>query len=300
MKTYKVLCSLLFFFTAKAVYAASISVVKNNKVMIQLEGSQAATGSEFFALNAQGKKVAIVRVTQVKGDRAVAEIIKGSAQPGYKLQARAGGGSSGGATASSGRTSEDYYEQKLNQRAHTGNSYGIVGGYLMNSMTASYVPYVGATAKAQPSMSGSGFGALGFYDYALAPSIVLRGMTGVEQFSVKGSLADPYCSNSTDCNVNLTYLSFYGYGRWNFMQQSSYKVWLGGGIGYLYAVSKSSTVLKPEQISANQIFVFAAGTDIRLSSKTYIPISLEYGLFPPTDSVKANIIYLRAGYAWNL
>lgn len=298
MKMFKALFALSFFFATSSVFAASISVVKNNKVMILLEGESASPGNEFFALNAQGKKVAIVRVTQVKGDRAVAEILKGSAKPGYKLQSR-GGAASSSASKSGRASTDDYYEQKLNQRTHTGNSYGVVGGFLMNSMSASFIPYVGANYKAQPTMSGSTFGVLGFYDYALSPSITLRAMGGVEQFAVSGSISTADCSFTTTCNLNITYLSGYGYGRWNFYQKGDYKAWAGGGVGYLYAMSKASTFLKPDQISANQVFVFAGGLDIRMNAKTYIPISLEYGLFPSSDSVKANIIYLRAGYAWN-
>lgn len=296
MKMFKALIALSFFFATSSVFAASISVVKNNRVMILLEGETASPGSEFFALNPQGKKVAIVRVTQVKGDRAVAEIVKGAAKPGYKLQSR------GGATAAApkaGRPTEDYYDKKLNQRNHTGNSYGIVGGYLMNSMSASFIPNVGANYKAQPTMSGSTFGVLGFYDYALSPSIVLRAMAGLEQFSVSGSISTPDCSFTTTCSVSITYLSMYGYGRWNFYQGNTYKFWAGGGVGYLYAMSKASTFLKPDQITANQIFVFSGGMDYKLSASTYIPVSLEYGLYPSSDSVKANIIFLRAGYAWN-
>jgi hypothetical protein len=46
--------------------------------------------------------------------------------------------------------------------------------------------------------------------------------------------------------------------------------------------------------------MFSAGMDISLNNKTYIPVSFEYGLFPSSATVKANIIFLRAGYAWNL
>ena len=298
MKKYTVFFALVLFFITHSAMAAKVSQVKNNKVMLSLEGDGTTTGSELFIINPQGKKVAIVRVTQVKGDRAIGDIVKGSVKPGYTTQLKSAGSGSASSSAGSSSSGDSYYDKKLNQRAHTGNSYGVIGGYLMNSMSASFTPVAGGS-KVNPSMSGTGFGALGFYDYALSSSFVGRAMVGMEQYNVAGSITTADCSLTTNCSVNLTYLSMYGYGRWN-LTQGNYKTWIGGGFGYLYAMGKASTFLKADQISANQIFMFSAGMDIRLSAKTYVPVSLEYGMFPSSDSVKASIIYLRAGYAWNL
>lgn len=296
MKKYSIFFAFLLFALSQYALAAKVSAVKNNKIMIELEGDSASAGSEFFVINAQGKKVAIVKITQVKGGRAIAEITKGSAKEGYTLQSRGGSGSmSTNASASSPSSSSDdsYYDRKLNQKTHNGNSWGVVGGYLMNSMAV-------ATANMKINMSGSGFGALGYYDYALSPSLVIRGMGGLETFNVAGSNTASLPSNClADCNVKLTYISMYGYGRWNFMQ-GNYKSWIGGGVGYLYPMSSSTTVFNKSELGANQTFIFAGGTDVRLSNKNYMPISLEYSLYPTTSTVKASIILVRIGYAWNL
>jgi hypothetical protein len=295
VKKYSIFFAFLLLLTGYSALAAKVSAVKNNKIMIELEGESASAGAEFFVLNGQNKKVALVKVTQAKGGRAIAEIIKGSAKPGYLLQAKGGGGSmSTSSSSKSDSSSDDYYDRKLNQKMHNGNSWGIVGGYLMNSMVVS-------TTSMQINMSGSGFGALGYYDYALSPSLVFRGMAGLETFNVAGSNSAASPSNcTTNCDVQIQYLSFYGYGRWNFMQ-GQYKSWIGGGAGYLMPTQKpGGSVFANNTMGANQIFVVAGGMDYRLSAKNYLPISLEYGLYPSTATVKAQIIYLRVGYAWNL
>lgn len=305
MKKSLVLFSTLsaFLMLSNSAEAAKIAQVKDKRVLINLEGESTSPGSEFFVLNTQGKKVALVVIKQVKGDKALGEISKGTAKPGYSMAARGGaGGASTEAAAgsSSDGSSDSYYERKLNQRIRNGNSFGVVGSYLMNSMTATFIDSnLTSSTRVTASMAGSGFGALGYYDYMFSPSIAVRGMAGVEQFKLTGSITTPSCSGTLLCTVDLTYMSFYGYGRWIFLP-GKYKSWIGGGFGYLYAVSKASSVLKQDQISANQIFTLAAGVDIRTSAKNYIPVSLEYGLFPSSDSVKASIIYLRAGFAWNL
>lgn len=295
VKKYSIFFAFSLLALSQFAVAARVSTVKNNKIMIELEGDSASPGSEFFVINAQGKKVAIVKVTQVKGGRAIAEITKGTAKEGYTLQSRGGGSGSMSTKPSSSSSSGDdsYYDRKLSQRSHNGNSWGVLGGYLMNSMTV-------ATTNMKINMSGSGFGALGYYDYALSPSIVVRAMGGLETYNVTGSNTASSPSNClTDCNVKLTYTSLYGYGRWNFMQ-GKFKSWLGGGVGYLIPMSASSTVFNKNELGTNQTFMFAVGTDVQLDNKTYMPISLEYGLYPTTSTVKASIILLRLGYAWNL
>ncbi|MBC7370297.1 MAG: hypothetical protein H7326_01960 [Bdellovibrionaceae bacterium] len=298
MKNIKTLFVLFVLVFSGSAFAAKVTQVKNKKIMIALEGEGATNGSEYYVINGSGKKVAIVRISQVKSDKAIADITKGTAQVGYTLQSKSGGGSA--ASASTKDSGDSYYDKKLSSRANTGNSFGLVAGYLMNSMTASFTggPF-GATYKVNASMTGTGFGALGYYDYAIGPRFSLRGMGGLEQYNVAGSIATADCTLTTNCSVTLTYMSLYGYGRFN-VTTSGNKWWIGGGYGYLYAMSKASTVLRSDQISANQIFVLSTGIDFRLSPKTYIPVTLEYGLFPASDSVKATIMYLRFGYAWNL
>jgi len=278
--------SFLFAFISLFIFnpamAAKVSVVKGNKIMMQ--GESTSVGDEHYVLNEQGKKVAIVRVIQAKGDRAVAQILKGSAKQGYTTQPKSGGGSmSTSAGGSGGHFS-----------GGSGNSFGLMGGYLMNTMN---VQATGLTS----GMSGSGFGVLGYYDYALSSSFVGRVAAGYEIFGAKGAnTASSPVNCTTNCDVNINYLSLYAYGRWNAIQ-GPYKLWLGGGIGYLYPMSTSSTVFPNSgQLQANQVYVAAVGMDIGLSNKNYIPVSLEYGLFPSSSTVTANIIFLRAGYAWNL
>lgn len=292
MTKYSIFFAFSLLLASTSALAAKVSAVKNNKVMIELEGESASPGAEFFVLNAQNKKVALVRVTQVKNGRAIAEIAKGTAQAGYTLQLKSAGPAADSGSSSAG--GDDYYERKLNQKSHTGNSWGVVGGYLMNTMSVS-------TSSMKIDMSGSGFGALGYYDYAISPTIVFRGMGGLETYNVAGTNTAASPSNcTTNCDVKIQYISMYGYGRWNFLQ-GQYKSWLGGAVGYLYPMSApGGEVFKNNQMGANQIFVFSVGTDVRLSNKNYMPISLEYGMFPTTATVSAKIIYLRVGYAWNL
>ncbi|WP_291516266.1 hypothetical protein [Bdellovibrio sp. ArHS] len=283
-------------------WSATISAVKGQKVLINLDGDSVLEGDEFFLINpATGKRSAIIRVKQVKGGKALGEVLRGRPGSGYTLQAKAPSKMS--AEVAANETQDDSAPRPTNTNLSRvlKDSYGIVGGYLMNSMDAdvSYKDGFGITQKASVKMSGSGFGVGGFYDYVFSPSLVGRGFAAIEQFNVSGSASSAACSGSTSCDAKINYLSMYGMAKW-YPYIGKYRPWLGGGMGYLLAVSKSSTALNESQISTNSVFTFAFGTDVQLSRKNYVPVSLEYNMFPASSTVKASQILLKAGWAWNL
>lgn len=284
-------------------WSASIKSVKGKKVLIQLEGASSAAGEEYFLIDpATTKRRAIIRIRQVRGDQAIAEILKGQAQSGYTLQAKArsenGGRSETGASARLSDQREEILtagSKKFSLIAK--NSYGVLGSYFSHSMSAKFLASPGRMASS--SMSGSGFGVGGFYDHSLSDKLMGRAHVSYEQFNTQGSTPHTDCDGSTTCDVKINYLSMYGLAKYN-LTSSRYRLWIGGGVGFLLAMSKSSTVLNASEISTNQVFTAALGTDVYWSSKNYIPVSLEYNLFPASSTVTASSIALRAGWAWSL
>lgn len=293
-----IILGLFFSFSLKA-EAASITKIKGNKALVDITGLEnVAVGSTFFALDGQGKRKAILKITQVKGSKALAEITKGKAETGYELGARK---SSTQTSAPPPETHEQTSEQTSEQSTEsheeitttprsTGQQMGVLFGLLQTSMTANFTVN---SAKVSASMGGTSFGLSGYYDYPLFGSLQLRGLAGYEQVSAAGS------SGSTTYDFKVSYLSLYGLGKYNFSSAPS-KFWIVGGGGFLIAMSKSSSIINESQISTNQVFTVGAGYDIALSRKTVIPISLEYSMFPPSDTVSASIINFRVGYGWNM
>lgn len=290
--------------------AASVTSVKGQKALIDLQGAEAVAGDEFFLINPDSqKKAAIIRVRQVKGGRAIAEIVRGSAKPGYTLQAKGPSKMSAEVTnpEADDNTTATTPRYESSSSRDTGylrvikNSWGVLGGFNMNTMNAniSNTDIFGVTTKTPASMKGNGFGAGGFYDYAFTSEMVGHVSAMLEQFSTTGTAATAACKSSTTCDVNITYLSLYGVGKYYFTKDK-FRMWGGGGMGYLLALSKSSTALNESKISANQVLTLAIGGDYQMSRKNYIPISLEYNYFWPSADVTANQIMLKAGWAWNL
>lgn len=284
----------LLFFTTSSTHAATVTQAKGLQVLIDLESSTVTEGDEFFLINPETqKKMALIRIKKAKGAKALGEVIKGKAATGFTLQAKSG--VSGSPADSTKETAAA--EAPLRTLR---DSYGLLGSYIMSSMSADVSYNNGVTVvRSSTSMSGSGFGVGGFYDYAFNPSFAARGLAAIEQFSTKGSASVAACSGSTNCTADINYLSLYGLGKWYALQGTT-RIWLGGGFGYLLALSKKSSALNESQIATNSVITAALGFDYQSSRKNYIPISLEYNMFPASDTVKASQILLKAGWAWNL
>lgn len=298
-RTYLLAVCLLLSFSSTG-FAATVSAVKGQKVLINLDGDTAEVGDEFYLINPETqKRTAVIRIKQVKPGKALGDILRGKAVSGSSLQAKAPSSMSADATPSeSGSTSNSNSAGYLRVLK---DSWGITGGYLMSTMDAdiTYRNSFDVIQKTSASMSGSGFGVSGFYDYVLNSSLVGRGSAGIEQFNVAGSADSAGCQNSTNCDAKINYLSLYGILKW-YPLQDKYRVWVGGGMGYLLALSKSSTALNESQISTNQVFTVGGGVDVQMNRKNYVPVSIEYNMFPASDTVKASMISIKAGWAWNL
>lgn len=282
-------------------WSAVVTTVKGPRVLIDLEGDMAETGEEFFLIDPNStKRTAIIRITQVKGGKALAQITKGRAVPGFTLQAkgvsaRPMSADVEGARADAGAGLGGRYLTTLKE------SYGLTGAIHMNSMQAevSSRDALNNITRSSASMSGMGFGLGGFYDVPFTSSLAGRVFAGIEQFNASGDIAVNACAGSTSCDAKINYLSIYALGKWYFLS-GQYRSWLGAGGGFMLALSKSSTALNESQISTNQVMTAALGLDVQLNRQSYIPVSLEYNMYPDSSTVKASVIVIKAGWAWNL
>ncbi len=247
-------------------FSAQIQKVSGKKVLILLEGDEFAVEDKVFAFNEAGKKKAILIITQVKGSKAIAKVLKGNPE----VDMQVGG--------------DDFSAEKSDRRSGSGRrknlklKVGVIGGISNNSMSIK-VTSVSAT------YSGMSFALSGFADYSLSSHLKIRGKGGLHQFTIEGQ----------GSSASFSYLSFEGGLNYYLSPQ----FWLGGGASYLLAASKSSNIsVLDSGASTNNLFFIGAGYDISLK-QGFIPISFEYGIFPEGAGVSASSILIRAGYGWN-
>lgn len=273
-------------------FSASISKVNGKKALILLEGLAVSPGTELFALNAEQKRRAVIRITQVRGDKAIGNVINGAAQPGMVLIMK-GSTPAPSVVPSYSDTGNRRDRDFLNRRQFT-KGWGILGGMAMSSMAFTAKNSQGS---ADLALAGNSFNFKGIYDHTMSPSFTVRGATGLETLSVTGSSnGSAFCSGSASCSLGINYLTFEGSAQFNLTNSGS-RFWIGGGFAFLLAMSKNTNISTLEVAGTNQVMFFSTGADIGIGRKNYIPITVEYGLYP-FAGVKLSGIYARAGYGW--
>lgn len=295
-----------FLAVASFAQGASITQIKGSKALLDMSGTDdARSGDEFYALNSDGKKRAVLRITQSKKGKAIAEIVKGNPEVGQELQLKSAGPAMSrdvreSDMGESDRGDRSSYYGKVRKKTN-GGAYGIFGEMINMTMTASFTAGAGAAArKVDAAMKGTSFGVLGFYDFPISRRFQIRASGGLEQLSASGSISNADCESgtSTTCSFSVTYLSVHGAAKFVTNPDGRMRFYLTGSYGFLIAMAKSSNVIATSQISTNQIFGLGAGLEIPVGKDAFIPVALDYGLFPSSDTVKANLLFLRAGYAW--
>ncbi|MCK6598027.1 MAG: hypothetical protein L6Q37_06650 [Bdellovibrionaceae bacterium] len=290
MKTSLLILLLLCVFHSFSSYSQTVQKIGKTEILFQLNDRAVEKDQEFFVVDSTGKKRALVKVTVFNSQQAKAKIIKGKVED-IKVGMRI-------ADRSPANIGETTTAQGLPSGLKSKYSWGALGSYMMNSMNAKF-SYNNTNQTA--SMSGSGFGALGYFDYTLNKDLQIRALGGLEQFSAKQSKETAVCAKGTsgDCNVSISYLSMYGVGKYN-ITKSKNKFWVGAGMGYLMAMSKSSTVLDTSLITSNQVLSLALGLDMGLGGNKILPMSLEYSLFPSSATVSASFISLKVGIGFGM
>lgn len=275
----KHILSLLLFVSFSYAFAADITKVKGNKALINLDGIEAAEGDVFFAIDSNGKKKGIIKIDKIKGEKAIGSISKGKAQVGWTLTKR-------GSKAASQDETVSPSSSKKGFTASTHDSF--IGGMVGYGMDSAEVTLDSGSVA---SLSGGGISAKGFFDYRLFPNIWFRGFAGIENFNGTGSNV---CGGAT-CDVKIMYITFDFWGRYVFSEKE-FRPWLGGGFTLLFPMSKSSTAIEENSITTTSTYGVGGGADWFISKDGFIPMSVEYQLFPSSNSSKAHIIALRFGY----
>ena len=289
--------TILFLFTTLSASAAQVINVKGSKVLVDLQGMDAKAGDEFYGMNAENKRKAILRLSQVKNGKAVAEIVKGNAEIGFSLQPRTGAPAPSSPSAAQPAKKRAKKENYTSLRSKQQHAWGVTLNVLMNTMSASFNGSTGTRVTAD--LKGNSFGVNGLYDYPMSERFYIRGLAGYDQYQLTGSVANNDCDSSKTCTVNVNYLSGYGIAKYN-LTTGSTRFWAGGGLGYLFAISKSSTVLKTSEITSNLLYLLSLGLDMGMGNKNFLPIQFDYGIFPSSDTVKATSMFIRLGWAWDM
>lgn len=266
-------------------WAVKTLSVKGDRALLDLEGEDIQVGDKIGARNSEGKARALLEIKQVKNGKAVAAVVKGQLTPDLSL-AKLG-------TASAAKNKAGGTKSSRTKTAPSKSSWGLTAGYAMSDMT------VKATSTASVSMTGSSFNLSGYYQMPLDGRISTRLFGSYETLDVKGTAPASLSGQcGSECKATISYLGLMALVRYSFLVSPSYEAWAGGGLGFLFAIGKSSTILDTSKISTNQTIIGSLGLDYRLDKKSYIPIQFDYAMFPDNSTSSAKQMILRAGWGF--
>lgn len=273
----KIFLSLLVACLSTPAFAIKVLTIKNNRILLNSEGETLNVGDKFIARDGDGKAKAIFEINQVKNERALGTVLKGRMATDLSIAPYA-------PTTSSGAGGRKAVANK--------SSIGFMAGYAMNSMT------VKPNGSSSISLSGTSFNLSGMYQMTVDGGFGARILAGYETLVAKGDSAAAACSSSTSCEVDISYLGLEALGKYAFGASTGSQFWVGAGLGFLVAMSKSSNILDTSKISTNQTIVGALGYDWRLSPTTFIPLQFDYAIYPDNATSSATQMILRAGYGF--
>lgn len=269
---------------APGVHGAQIEKVKGKSLLINLEGDTASSGDLFYTVDPSGKKRGILRISKVARGKAIAVLGKGKAEPGWMLEAKP--------RSASAARSQPRAQQMASDGKAPRSFWGVTGGVVMDSVSVDLVDDTTGQATGESvDLKGTTFALKGLFDYQVFDLIWFRGLSGIENLDASGSR-----SNGESRDAQIMYLTFDFWGRAVF-GSSSFRPWAGAGFSLMFPMSKKSSALREASITNTSTMAGGFGVDWFLSPTSYVPISLEYGLFPESQLVKADYIALRVGWA---
>ncbi len=274
------------------VFSGTITQVKNNKVLIDFNNEAVNVGDQFFILNAENKKLAIVQITIAKNKKAIADILKGTALVGNTTALR-----------TQNKNPQAEFTPKKNEATfirHDLIQVALHLKYMMNTISTKQES--GPPSLLVPetvTMTGNNIGLGASLDYPLFDFMKANGMISYEMLDVSGTAQGLSCDqkSSTNCTAKISYLSLSGLAKFDIVK-SQLNIWAGVGGAFKIPLSKKSTALSEDNIQMAQTAIAAVGADYHLNNRAYLPISAEYHYsFNQSDTVPAiNQINLIVGY----
>ncbi len=275
-----IFCVILF---SHFVEAAHVDQVKGKRALIILDGLSAKKGQIVETINpATGKKTSFLRIRAVKGNRAVAEILRGKPVKSHQVQPR---------TRKAG-TEQKQMPTSASKAAPSpskSDSNFALGGLLgvgFNSMEV----VIGAAPQEKVDQTGVGFSVSGAADFWLTNWMSVRGLLGIEQFNVSGDGAGNNCEGTNACETKITYFTALAFARIHLVES----VWVGPGVGLQQPMTVKSNNIESD-FGTTAVYGFGGGIDLKLGQNMYIPIHVEYGMQPKSDQVATSYYSGRLG-----
>lgn len=284
-------------------WGASIKQVKDKKVLIQLDNFKVKVGDQVYGVNSAKKKTSILQIVTVKGNKAIAQLIKGTSVVNDTIMMKSSGPQTGKTAAAQPNAANSSNFKKTSFIRRDLKKISVNLKLSSDSISTKQQDNSSTPQTETVDMAGTNFGFNAQYDIPLTETYAVKAFGGLEMLKVaKTSTLANTCDGKTtkDCNVNINYLTFGGLIKASMPLAAQSHLWGGLGFSFKQPISKKSTALTEDNISLANALVLAGGLDYHLNNKNFIPVSLEFQKsFNESDTVPAiKHIGINVGYGF--
>jgi hypothetical protein len=268
--------------------ASSVSAQKGKRVVITMDTDFYQTGDVVYGMTGS-KKTALIQIQKVKGNKALGVITKGHVAVGGATMPRV--------KSARGQQQSARHENSSLVRNRKKLAAGFLVGYAMQSATATVQ---GSGVSEGAKFTGNALSLKAFADYDYTPQITIRGALGLEPLQTKATLGQSLCSSGTtnQCKFSYNFIALEAAVHYNIVTQPT-RYWIGLGYSYLSSGGNSNNTPNLKLAgNSTQMVLIGAGADFNWRSG-FIPVVLEYGIFPSGGGVTVTSIFLRTGYGWS-
>lgn len=291
-------CLAVLFFSGSA-FGATVSQLKGTKVLVDSGDDEVVVGSEYYVVGKNKKNTgSIIKITSIRGDKAVAIIIRGNVSAGEGLKLKPKNKTKTENTKSD--TNSDNLDEvpAVSVYRYQNKRLSLLVNFMINSMSAKESDGVAPTPNVQDvKMTGTTLGLTAALDYPYTSRFEFRGTVGYEPFAVSGTAEINGCNNTTskDCNASISYLVGGAYARVNFYQ-NKFLLWTGLGMTGRFPVAKTSTAIKTGDLKLTSSYAIALGGDYYFNFKSFVPFSIEQQFLQSSSTVSGSLLSFRLGY----
>lgn len=235
--------------------AYKVLEIRNNKILVDLEGQVVDRGDYFVTLpGAEFKGRAIVTVTR-KG-QAIGKLQDGNFTVGEQIKRVI--------------AEPTFREEAIKVSIQVKN---LNNGISVKQKDASFPTPNSETV----SMTGSSIGGFAVIDWP-TEWFLLRGSLGIEPVEVAGTAKFNSCSKKTsrNCTVDINYVAASAAIRYDYYRKNRLVTWVAAGSGIKFPLDKNSTSLNKGAIGIANSILIATGADYLITKKFFIPVGMEY------------------------
>ncbi len=287
------------------VYGASVSRVKGKSVLIEDSFNETRKGQIYYGV-VNSKKKAIIKIVNKRKGEALGRILKGVGIPGAQLMLRKTVVQNIKKTTTITRRNDLVAPTRASYKVNY--ALGILAGANYNLGAIEYTENTTGN-RVEGSLTGINENIKAFIDLNLTPRFSLRARMGWMPYYAEAEDTAPRClpdqvgapSALFKCAVFIDYVGGDIAARLKLSVARAAQFWVGASVGIYHPInSEGTTALGNSVLETIMHFTAGAGVDIRLSERLFMPIEIDYELFPPSENVSLSSIGARMGFGLRL